>query len=198
MPITFDQAQTSIAQLVKHFKTNLALYRAPHYKEAQARQEFIDKMFVYLGWDVYNEERAAPQYREVEVEPTQDVEGEKRAPDYVFRIGTERKFFVEAKKPGVSIKMDARPAYQVRRYAWSAKLPLSLLTDFEELAVYDCRMRPAAPSINSSNRPKASAAPPPSITRVTSRSSPCSCPRACRRSTRPACWSPARPSATAT
>jgi hypothetical protein len=144
MPITFDHAQSSIAQLVKHFHTNLALFHAPTYKEAQARQEFIDRMFVYLGWDVYNEERAAPQYREVEVEPTQDVEGEKRAPDYVFRIGSERKFFVEAKKPGVSIKSDARPAYQVRRYAWSAKLPLSLLTDFEELAVYDCRTRPSA------------------------------------------------------
>jgi type I restriction-modification system DNA methylase subunit len=144
MSLTFNLAQTSINQLVKHFQTNLALFRAPTYKEAQARQEFIDRMFVYLGWDVYNEERAAPQYREVEVEPSQDVEGEKRAPDYVFRIGSERKFFVEAKKPGVLIKSDARPAYQVRRYAWSAKLPLSLLTDFEELAVYDCRTRPFA------------------------------------------------------
>ena len=48
MPITLDPAQTSINQLVKQFKTNLALYRAPTYKEASARQEFIDKMFVYL------------------------------------------------------------------------------------------------------------------------------------------------------
>ncbi len=31
----------------------------------------------------------------------------------------------------------------MRRYAWSAKLPLSILTDFEELAVYDCRIKPA-------------------------------------------------------
>ena len=126
MITTFDDGQTAIDQLVNHFKTNLSRYHAPTYKEAQARQEFIDRMFVCLGWDVYNEEHAAPQYREVEVEPTQEVEGEKRAPDYVFRIGSERKFFVEAKKPGVAIKTDARPAYQVRRYAWSAKLPLSL------------------------------------------------------------------------
>ncbi len=33
-------------------------------------------------------------------------------------------------------------AFQVRRYAWSAKLPLSVLTDFEELAIYDCHFRP--------------------------------------------------------
>ena len=62
-----------------------------------------------------------------------------------------RKFFVEAKKPSVNLKDDPAPAYQLRRYAWSAKLPLSLLTDFQELAVYDCRVRPA-------NGDKASAA----------------------------------------
>ena len=45
--------------------------------------------------------------------------------------------------PGVKLQSDAAPAYQLRRYAWTAKLPLSLLTDFEELVVYDCRFRPA-------------------------------------------------------
>ena len=30
----------------------------------------------------------------------------------------------------------------MRRYAWSAKLPLGILTDFEEFAVYDCRTKP--------------------------------------------------------
>jgi hypothetical protein len=59
-----------------------------------------------------------------------------------FRIGGTRKFFLEAKKPSVDIKTDAQPAYQLRRYAWSAKLPLSILTDFEEFAVYDCRIEP--------------------------------------------------------
>jgi hypothetical protein len=31
---------------------------------------------------------------------------------------------------------------QLRRYAWSAGLPLSILTNFEEFAVYDCRVKP--------------------------------------------------------
>jgi type I restriction-modification system DNA methylase subunit len=34
------------------------------------------------------------------------------------------------------------PAFQLRRYAWSGKLPLSILTNFEEMAVYDCRLKP--------------------------------------------------------
>ncbi len=49
---------------------------------------------------------------------------------------------MEAKKPSVNIEYDIHPAFQLRRYGWSAKLPLSILTDFEEFAVYDCRIPP--------------------------------------------------------
>ncbi len=71
------------------------------------------------------------------------VGGRTKAPDYCFRAGGGvRSFFVEAKKPSVSIRDAVSPAYQLRRYAWSAKLPVSILTDFEEWAVYDCRIRP--------------------------------------------------------
>ena len=65
-----------------------------------------------------------------------------KAPDYCFRIGGTRKFFIEAKKPSTKIKEDIGAAFQLRRYAWSAKLPLSILTNFEEFAVYDCRIKP--------------------------------------------------------
>lgn len=135
MPLTFDQAQSAINQLVKHFQTNLNLYHAPTYKEARVRLEFIDEMFVNLGWDVYSQERSTPQYPQVEVEPTLESTGDAaaRAPDYLFRIGKETKLFVEAKKPGVSIESDTRPAYQVRSYAFSAKLPLSILTDLRRV-----------------------------------------------------------------
>ncbi|MBI3177424.1 MAG: restriction endonuclease subunit R, partial [Chloroflexi bacterium] len=143
MPYSFEQSKDEIARLVKHFATNKAMYIAPAYKEAHARQEFIDPLFVALNWDVHNYQHAAPDYREVILEDSLDIAGQKKAPDYAFRVGRDRKFFGEAKKPGVDLKTAAAPAYQLRRYAWSAKLPLSLLTDFEELAVYDCRIRPS-------------------------------------------------------
>jgi len=142
MSYSFDQAKDEVAKLVKHFTTNRAVYIASAYKEAHARQEFIDPLFMALNWDVQNRQHAAPDYREVVAEDSLDIEGQRKAPDYAFRVGRDRKFFVEAKKPGVDLKTATAPAYQLRRYAWSAKLPLSLLTDFEELAVYDCRIRP--------------------------------------------------------
>ncbi len=143
MAKTFEQSLDDIVRLVKHYRTNRAACHAPGYKEAHARQNLIDPLFIALDWDVYNTGHAAPQYQPVVLEDSLDTESGKKAPDYAFRIGRDPVFFAEAKKPSVSIKTDPDPAYQLRRYAWSAKLPLSILTDFEELAVYDCRARPS-------------------------------------------------------
>lgn len=65
-----------------------------------------------------------------------------RRPDYSFRLGGERRFFVEAKRPSVEIN-SPRPIYQVKSYGWSAHTPIALLTDFEDLIAFDCRYRPA-------------------------------------------------------
>ena len=107
------------------------------------RLEFINPFFEELGWDITNKQGHAEAYKDVIHEDAIKIGGVTKAPDYCFRIGGTRKFFLEAKKPAVNIKEDIHPAYQLRRYGWSAKLPLSILTDFEEFAVYDCRVKPA-------------------------------------------------------
>ena len=131
-----------IRDLVARFHEHQDSYRAETYSEAQLRQEFLNPCFEALGWDIYNRQGYAKAYKDVAHEDSIKIGGATRAPDYCFRIGGSRKFFVEAKKPAVNLRQDVAPAYQLRRYAWSAKLPLSILTDFEELAVYDCRVRP--------------------------------------------------------
>lgn len=142
MAYTFQESKDEVARIVKYFAGNRPAFLLPAYKEAHARQELIDPLFAALNWDVSNRQHAAPEYREVVVEDSLDIQGQKKAPDYAFRRGKDRVFFGEAKKPGVDLKNTTGPAYQLRRYAWSAKLPLSVLTDFEEFAVYDCRTRP--------------------------------------------------------
>ncbi|MCX7013830.1 MAG: Eco57I restriction-modification methylase domain-containing protein [Candidatus Sumerlaeota bacterium] len=132
-----------VVDLVERFERNAEAYRSGAYNEMQVRREFIDPFFKALGWDIDNEQGYAEAYKDVVHEDAIKVAGTANAPDYSFRIGGARKFFVEAKKPSVNIREDISPAYQLRRYAWSAKLPLSILTDFEEFAVYDCRVRPA-------------------------------------------------------
>ena len=43
MPISFAESQQEIAALVKHFRTNLNLYRAPGYKEVTRDDEGGDQ-----------------------------------------------------------------------------------------------------------------------------------------------------------
>jgi type I restriction-modification system DNA methylase subunit len=133
---------TELIELVHKFDRNLDAYKNPSYKEEQLKQEFINPFFKALGWDVDNVSGAAPQYRDVIFEDSIKVGGGTKAPDYCFTLAGRRMFFVEAKKPSVNVKMSIEPSYQLRRYAWSAKLPLSILTDFEELAVYESRTKP--------------------------------------------------------
>lgn len=136
-------APDAICRLVETFGNNLEAYKRGAYNETQVRREFIDPFFDVLGWDVANRKGYAEAYKDVIHEDAIKVGGATKAPDYCFRIGGARKFFLEAKKPSVNISEDVHPAFQLRRYGWSAKLPLSILTDFEEFAVYDCRVKPA-------------------------------------------------------
>jgi adenine-specific DNA methylase len=132
----------NVLSLIDRFERNRDDYRSPNYNEARLRLEFLDPFFEALGWDVQNKQGNAEAYKDVISEDSLRVEDTAKAPDYCFRIGGQRKFFVEAKKPAVNIHDDISPAYQLRRYAWSAKLPLSILSDFEEFAVYDTRIKP--------------------------------------------------------
>ena len=138
---SIKEAKQKIAELVERFQQNIDAYKRD-YNETQVRREFIDPFFEALGWDIANKAGYAEQYKDVVHEDSIKIGFSQKAPDYSFRVGGVRKFFLEAKKPQVNIKEDIGPAYQLRRYAWSAKLPLSILTDFEELAVYDCRIKP--------------------------------------------------------
>jgi hypothetical protein len=135
-------APSAVLDLIERFDRNVEAYHSGSYNETQARHEFIDPLFMALGWDINNQAGNAEAYKEVVHEYALKIGLDSTAPDYCFRVGGTRKFFVEAKKPSVRVKDDVPAAFQLRRYAWSAKLPLSILTDFEEFAVYDCRVKP--------------------------------------------------------
>jgi len=142
MNSNLETSREQIEILVKNFDEHIDAYKS-NFNETNVRTQFIDKFFHLLGWDVYNKNNFSEQFRDVIPEDKIKVNSVTKAPDYSFRIGGTRVFFVEAKKPAVDIKFDKAPAFQLRRYGWTAKLSVSVLTDFEELAVYDCRVKPS-------------------------------------------------------
>jgi adenine-specific DNA-methyltransferase len=138
-----EEALRKIESLVLRFEEQKEFYTKSDYNETQTRRDFIDPFWKALGWDVDNENGYAESYREVIHEDKIKIGGATKAPDYSFRLpGGKRLFFLEAKKPSVEIKEDMQPAYQIRRYGWSAKMPISVITDFEEFAIYDCTNKP--------------------------------------------------------
>ena len=141
--MTKDEGLQRVKELIVRFSEQLPAYKKSEYNETQTRRDFIDPFFKALGWDIDNKQGYAESYREVIHEDRVKVGNATKAPDYSFRLGGgKRLFFVEAKKPSVYIKDDLQPAYQVRRYGWSAKLNVSIITDFEEFAIYDCTKKP--------------------------------------------------------
>jgi type I restriction-modification system DNA methylase subunit len=141
--ISKESAYQKISELVERFEEQYASYMKTEYNETLTRRDFIDPFFKALGWDMDNEQGYAEAYREVIHEDRLKIGTANKAPDYSFRLaGGKRLFFVEAKKPGVSVKDEIQPAYQIRRYGWSAKLPISIITDFQELSIYDCTVKP--------------------------------------------------------
>ncbi|WP_432633252.1 Eco57I restriction-modification methylase domain-containing protein, partial [Brachyspira sp.] len=138
-----ELAFEGIKGLVEKFENNYKQFHASDYNETLTRQDFINPFFEYLGWDISNKQGYSQTYREVIHEDKLKIGKETKAPDYSFRIGGNRVFFVEAKKPSLNLKEDSDAAYQVKRYAWSGKLAVSILTDFEEFAIYDCSKKPS-------------------------------------------------------
>ena len=138
-----EEAYNGIKELVEKFKSNYKQFHSSDYNETLTRQDFINPFFEYLGWDISNKEGLSQTYRDVIHEDKLKIGKETKAPDYSFRIGGNRVFFVEAKKPSRNLKEDSDAAYQIRRYAWSGKLAVSILTDFEEFAIYDCSKKPS-------------------------------------------------------
>ena len=138
-------ARNRVAELVDHFRLNEVDYLSTAYNETQARTDFITPLLEALGWDVHNTKGKPLRLREVVEEATVEVGEEKstKKPDYELRLARQRKLFVEAKKPSVRIDHDRPSAFQARRYGYSGSLPICILTNFHQLAVYDCQPIPA-------------------------------------------------------
>ena len=142
-----NTAPAIIHTLVKTFEKYLSEYHSSK-NETELRREFLDKFFTALGWDVDNLQGAREAEKEVAHEYSVEIDGQQKKADYAFRLKRDSAaaekfdFLVEAKKPSVKIETDVDAAFQIRRYGWSARIPINILTDFEHLAVYDCRVKP--------------------------------------------------------
>lgn len=130
-----------LKQLIMQYKESASYYHDSKnaYNETECRDEYISPLLECFGWDVHNKKGKLPQYKEVVVEK---FSNSSERPDYTLTLNGVSKLFVEAKKPSVDITIEFEPAMQTRKYGWNANHALAILTNFENLLIYDTTNKP--------------------------------------------------------
>ena len=116
--MSFENSFKIVSELVDDFKANEKHYLSHNYSEADVRNDFINKFFTALGWDVTHDIQKNPYEQEVRVEkPLQIAKAQKRA-DYSFALAPNYrivKFFIEAKKQLQQAKTEGDKNYLNRK-----------------------------------------------------------------------------------
>lgn len=110
----------------------------------ETTRTWINQMLAVFGWDVRNTNHVL---QEVPLEITEraalnEIGSTNTRPDYTLMNGRVRLFFLDAKKRTVNIKDDNSVAFQIRSYGWSIGASYSVVTNMDELAIYDCTAMP--------------------------------------------------------
>ena len=105
---------------------------------------WINQMLAVFGWNVRNTNHVL---QEVQLETLERVAlsgigSTNTRPDYTLMNGRVRLFFLDAKKRTVNIREDKGVAFQIRSYGWSIGASYSVVTNMDELAIYDCTAMP--------------------------------------------------------
>ena len=110
----------------------------------ETMRTWINQMLALFGWNVRNTNHVL---QEVPLDITErttlnKIGSTNTRPDYTLMNGRVRLFFLDAKKRTVNIKDDNSVAFQIRSYGWSIGASYSVVTNMDELAIYDCTAMP--------------------------------------------------------
>ena len=110
----------------------------------ETTRTWINQMLAVFGWDVRNTNFVL---QEVPLEVAErnalnEIGSSNTRPDYTLKNGRVRLFFLDAKKRSVNIRDDKNVAFQIRSYGWSIGASYSVVTNMDELAIYDCMAMP--------------------------------------------------------
>lgn len=105
---------------------------------------WINKLLEIFDWNVLDtnqvlQEKVLGASEKIRLK---EIESRHSRPDYSLVSGNIIKAFLDAKDLDVDIFSDNAAAFQVRSYAWSAGVPCSFASNFEQLVIYDCRFKP--------------------------------------------------------
>ena len=119
------EIKTSIQALIDKYEKARQIGKIKNYTEEDTKKDFILPLFHLLGWDVHDRN---------EVSSEENISGERV--DYGFYLNGRPRFYLEAKKISVDIN-NPDFANQAVRYAWNRGVTWAVLTDFEDLKIFN-------------------------------------------------------------
>lgn len=128
--------QRKLAELVAKFSRLFEKARPEEWSEETTR-DYISQLLAAFGWDTGDTSQVL---QEKKLTPKGGVSHDR--PDYWLHTGKRTHMLVDAKNATADIFLDQKGAFQVRSYGWSAGAPCSILTNFRQLSIYDCRFKP--------------------------------------------------------
>ncbi|MCQ2336894.1 MAG: N-6 DNA methylase [Paludibacteraceae bacterium] len=106
---------------------------------------WIDELLSVFGWNVQDTRQVLTEHtlNKAERQRLKNIGSTNIRPDYTLVNGKVPLLFIDAKSLMVDIENDRDVAFQIRSYGWSIGAPYSIVTNFSQLAVYDCSHMPS-------------------------------------------------------
>lgn len=134
-----QKAKQQIQKLVEKYQRVAEAGKIKSYNEAQTRNEFIEPLFEYLGWDMRN------LTTDNEVTTEENISGGRV--DLAFRFNNIPAMFLEAKAMKVDLD-EWKWAEQAINYSWNKSVTWAVLTDFESIKIFNAEIPPKSISQN--------------------------------------------------
>lgn len=131
--MTKQEAKQQIAKLIEKYQRLVDTKTVNSYNEAQTRNEFIEPLFGFLGWDMRNLENPN--------EVTTEENVSKGRVDLAFRLNHIPVMFLEAKALKVDLD-EWKWAEQAINYSWNKSVTWAILSDFEGIKVFNAEIPP--------------------------------------------------------
>jgi len=137
--MTKQEAKIQISKLIDKYKGLVEAKKVKSYNEAQTRNEFIEPLFEFLGWDMRNLENPNEVITEESVSNGRV--------DLSFQLNHIPVMFLEAKALKVDLD-EWKWAEQAINYSWNKSVTWAILTDFEGIKVFNAEVPPKGLSQN--------------------------------------------------
>lgn len=121
-----EAAKKKVAQLVERFRAAEESGAVKKYTESDTKKNLIEPLFAALGWPTDTDE--------VRMEET--ISGDRV--DYGFYIDGRIQFYLEAKAVKADLS-EEKFAHQAIKYSWNKGVAWAVLTDFEEVKIFNAQ-----------------------------------------------------------